>query len=180
MVSLPHGRPLARSSTYVPTTLTVRPLPFPNPNRYSALKHKGQRFSDLARQGKLEEGRLEPQPREVVVESIRLLTDGDALPRFDLGIVCGGGVWVCVCVSVVLLWLRSLRQCPVPCVEKKVNVNALKLVKGREGRQPPLHARTFHAAILGVDEYPPSLFSSGRRFFFCRILRPQPCAGHWV
>lgn len=61
------------------------------PPRYSAIRHQGQRFYDLARQG-LD---LVPPTRTVTVHGLQLLDFRDGhFPEADLEVVCGEGTYI--------------------------------------------------------------------------------------
>ena len=61
---------------------------FQTPPVYSALKHRGVRFSDLARAGVL----IEPQPRRITIHSISL--EDFQPPYFKISVSCASGTYI--------------------------------------------------------------------------------------
>ncbi|CAM9138193.1 unnamed protein product [Ectocarpus fasciculatus] len=60
------------------------------PPMFSALKYKGKRMYELAREGKT----VEREPRAVSVLQLELIDHASKLPEFSLDVTCGGGFYV--------------------------------------------------------------------------------------
>ena len=60
------------------------------PPMFSALKHKGKRMYEIAREGKT----VERKPRPVSVLELELIDSASRLPEFSFDVTCGGGFYV--------------------------------------------------------------------------------------
>lgn len=101
------------------TLKSFRGETFQAPPAYSALKHQGMRFSDLARSGVV----VEPQPRRITIHSMSL--EDFQPPYFTISVFCASGTYIRSLIRDIGLQLGTV-ACVTELVRTRQGVFSLK------------------------------------------------------